>query len=338
MRVMITGATGFIGGHVTRLLIERGVDVIALVRSPEKLTDHMASFGVPTPTHVIGDMTDDHAVAAALDGADAVVHCAAIVSLDLRDNARMAAQNLAGTRAVLGQAAERGLDPIVHLSSTSALFAPGAGPLTVDHPPTVVNFGYGRAKAATETFARSLQDDGRPVAIVYPSGVIGPPAGDAFGETGEGMSGFLSSGMMPTRRAAVSVIDVRDLAAIIAALLVPGHGPRRVMCAGHFLDMGALAEIYRALTGRRFPIAPVHPSLLRLAGRTLDRIRTRVPFSSPMNEEGMTVVTRWEGTVDSDLAGLDVVLRGATASFHDSILAWRNAGLVTDKQIGALAG
>ena len=338
MRVTITGATGFIGGHTAALAVEAGHEVRALVRSTERLEHTMAGFDLPVPDHVVGDMTDPAAVAAALDGAEAVIHCAAVVSLDPRDNAEMIEKNAAGARTVLEQAVEMGLDPVVHVSSTAALFEPEAGPLTVDHPPSSVNFAYCRAKSQAEVAARVLQAASAPVAIVYPSGVIGPAAGTAFGETGEGMARFIASGAIPTRSAAVSITDVRDLAAVLVALLEPGQGSRRIMCGGHLLDMDRLAGIYRELTGRRFPIAPVPPAALRGMGRVLDTVRRVVPFHSPMNEEGMAITTHWEGTVDSDLAGLGVGLRDPKESFADSLVAWHAAGLLTRRQMGDALG
>ena len=192
MRVAVTGATGFIGGHITSQAIAAGHDVVALVRSPEKLEASMASFGIDAPEFLVGDMTDEASVAALLDGVDAVVHTAAIVSLDPRDAERMIDQNALGARLVLGAAAEAGLDPIVHVSSTSALFEPGRGPVRTDDPPTSVPYSYARAKAQAETIARDLQAEGHGLSIVYPGGVIGPPAGDAFGEAGTGITGFIA--------------------------------------------------------------------------------------------------------------------------------------------------
>jgi len=104
MRVMITGATGFIGGHATALAIERGHEVCALVRAPRKLRDVMASFGVAVPRHVTGDMTDADAVAEALEGAGAVIHCAAVVSLPPRDSNELAASNAGTTLLTLSSA------------------------------------------------------------------------------------------------------------------------------------------------------------------------------------------------------------------------------------------
>lgn len=337
MRVMVTGATGYIGGHTAAALTAAGHEVIALVRSAERLEAMSTAFGLPRPDHVVGDMTDPLAVASALADADAVVHCAAVVSLGPDDIDAMIETNAEGARVVLGLAAERGLDPIVHVSSTSALFEPGAGPLTVHHPPTSTPLPYGRTKAACEQVARDLQAQGKPVAIVYPSGVIGPAAGSTFGETGEGVAGFVAGGVMPTHDAAMSVIDVRDLAVIITALVQPERGPRRVMCGGHLLDMAALAEIFRDTTGRRFPMPHVPPALLRGVGRVADKLGSLVSVDTGLTEEGMTVVTRWEGTVDSDLTDWGIELRDPRTSFAEAIAGWHDAGLLTDKQAGLAA-
>ena len=263
MRVMMTGATGFIGGHAAARAISAGHEVCALVRSPDKLEDLRSAFDLPAVDYVVGDMTDPEAVSAAIEGADAAVHCAAVVSLDARGNAQGIENSIAGARLVLHQAHAMELDPIIHLSSMAALFNPGAGSLTVDHPPSPAGFTYGQAKADAEMVARKLQADGAPITIVYPSAVIGPPAGSAFGEASEDMARFTATGILPTRRAAVAISDVRDMASLLVALLEPGHGPRRIMCGGHLVDMDLFASIYRNLTGRRFPMMPLPPAALR---------------------------------------------------------------------------
>lgn len=337
MRVAITGATGFIGGHITHEAMEAGHEVVALVRSPDKLDASMRSFGVEPPVYVVGDMTDQPTITELIDGVDAVVHAAAIVSLDPRDRQRMIDQNALGARLVLGAAAEAELDPIVHLSSTSALFEPGGGPLRADDPPTRAPFAYAMAKAQAEHIARDLQTDGRGVQIVYPSGVIGPPAGDAFGEAGIGITGFLAPAVMPTCHAAMSLIDVRDLAAIVVALLEPGAGPRRFLTTGTHLDMTELAALCAELTGRRFRVPPVPGSMLRCSGIVMDRIRKVIPFYSPLTEEGMTTITRWEGAENTDLSPLDVTLRPIEETMADTMRALRDGGHLKDKHIGRLA-
>ena len=235
MRVMVTGATGFVGAHTTAALLEAGHDVTALVRSRERLDESLSTLGARVPDCVVGDMVDVEAVGAALDGADAVVHCAAVVSLDRRDGALMSSINPTGLRNVVGKAVERGLDPIIYTSSTSALFDLDAGMLTERSEVTSTRHPYGRSKGKCEQIARQFQADGAPVVITYPSGILGPAAGSALGETSVSMAGFVAAGIMPTNaHAALSFIDVRDLAAANVALMEAGRGPRRVMCGGRW--------------------------------------------------------------------------------------------------------
>ena len=337
MRVMVTGATGFVGGHTAKALVDAGHEVTALVRDERRLREVADSLDFDVADPVVGDMTDAAAVDAALEGADAVVHCAAVVSLDRRSEQEMLRANPAGLRNVVGAAVERGLDPIIHTSSTSALFRPGVGRLHPDLPVADCDLAYGRSKALCETSARTYQEQGAPVVITYPSGILGPPAGRALGETAEQMSSFLAGGIMPTRHAAISLIDVRDLAALHAALLEPGRGPRRVMCGGHLLTMEQLAELFRELTGRRFPIPPVPPGALRGAGRAADLLRRAVPLGGPMSEEAMALVTGWQGTDDRSAHVLGVTLRDPRETMEVSLAAWHAAGLITTRQLGRAA-
>lgn len=338
MRVMVTGATGFVGAHTAHALLAAGHEVTALVRDERRLAASMSPFDVPLPDAVVGDMTDATAVAAALDGADAVVHCAAVVSLDRRRAEDMSWVNPTGLRNVVGLAAELGLDPIVTTSSTSALFAPGVGVLSADSPVTTSDLPYARSKAECERIAREYQRDGAPVVITYPSGILGPAAGPALGETSESMAGFVAAGIMPTRRAALSFIDVRDLAAAHVALMQPGLGPRRIMCGGSLVTMDDLAELLGDLTGRRFRIAPVPPAVLRGAGRAVDLLGRHVALDTPMSEEGMVLVTGWQGTDDSTLHDLGIRPRPPRDTMGDALRAWRDADLVADRHLGAAAG
>jgi deazaflavin-dependent oxidoreductase (nitroreductase family) len=333
-RVMLTGATGFVGGHTMAALIRSGHDVTALVRDEQRLRDVATALDVAMPDHVVGDMADGDAVRAALDGADSAIHCAAIVSIDQRRADEMVQRNLEGTRSVLRSALDAGCRQVVHTSSTSALFRPGVGRLSVDMPVTTSTVAYGRSKAACETEARRLQGEGAPLAIVYPSGILGPPAASAFGETAEQMARFVAAGIMPTRRASLSIIDVRDLAALNVALVESGVGAERVMCGGHLLDMEALAEILRGLTGRRFPVPPVPPAALRAAGLAVDAVGRAVPLHSPVGRESMTLVTRWAGTDDSMLERLGVRLRDPRDTMAVSLAAWLDAGMVSSRQAG----
>src|SRR4051794_39180617 len=84
MRVAVTGATGFVGAHTLGALVQDGHDVRVLVRDPERLVRAMAALELDPPDQVLGAMSDQGAVRDLLTGTDAVVHAAAVVSLDRR--------------------------------------------------------------------------------------------------------------------------------------------------------------------------------------------------------------------------------------------------------------
>ncbi len=335
---MVTGGTGFVGAHSTKALLDAGHEVRLLVRQPARIDAALRPLGVAErPDHVVGDMVDEGAVREAVAGCDAVLHCAAVVALDRRRAAEVLDANPRGVRTVVEAAVEAGADSVVHVSSTSALFRPGIERLHADLPPARVASAYGRSKAAAETWVRARQAEGAPITVTYPAGVVGPPAGPAFGEWAEGIVAHLRIGLSPVRSAAVSVIDVRDLGALHAAALVPGQGPRRLLCTGHHLTMSELGEVYRELTGRRFPVVPVPGGLLRATGRVVDAVLRVVPVDSVVTAEAMSVLTQWVPADDAALDELGVRLRPVRETFADAIRGLHAAGRLTDRQVGRLA-
>lgn len=335
---MVTGGTGFVGAHGTRALLDAGHEVRLLVRDPARIDAVLRPLGVEDrPDFVVGDMLDQGAVREAVAGCSAVLHCAAVVALDRRRAAEVLDANPRGVRTVVEAALEAEVDPVVHVSSTSALFRPGVAQVHADLPPAEVRSAYGRSKAMAETWVRERQAEGAPITVTYPAGVVGPPAGPAFGEWADGIVAHLRLGLSPVRSAAVSIIDVRDLGLVHAAVLRPGRGPRRFLCGGHFLTMAGLGAVYRRLTGRRFPVVPVPGGALRATGRVVDLALRVLPVDSVVTAEAMAVLTQWVPTDDRDLAELGIRLRPVDETFADAIRGLHAAGRLTDRQVGHLA-
>ncbi len=299
MHVLVTGGTGFVGGWTAKAIADAGHSIRFLVRNPDRLQTSVAKLGVDVSDFAVGDITDRVSVREALRGCDAVVHSAALVATDPRQTKEMLTTNMQGAQNVLGQSVELGLDPIVHVSSFTALFHPGLETLTADLPVVGGADGYGTSKAQVEIYARGLQDAGAPVNITYPGMVLGPPVGDQFGEAGEGVKAAVQMHAIPGRSAAWLVVDVRDLAALHAALLEPGRGPRRYTAGGHRVPAAELATLLGQIAGTRMVAVPIPDTALRVAGAVLDRAGRFLPFETPFTSAGMQYYTQMPASDDS---------------------------------------
>jgi nucleoside-diphosphate-sugar epimerase len=327
MRVLITGGTGFVGAWTAKAVQDAGHEVRFFARNAGRLATSAEQIGVDISDHVLGDIADAAATATALDGCDAVIHCAAMVSTDPNRADEMLHTNLEGARNVLGGAAAAGIDPIVHVSSFTALFRPDLEVLHADLPVVGGSDGYGRSKAAVEAYARGLQDGGAPVAITYPGMVLGPPAGDQFGEAAEGVEAAVKMRGVPGRSAAWIVIDVRDLAALHVALLEPGRGPRRYMAGGRRIPVGRLAALIGAAADQSLAVYPIPDTALRGAGRLLDTIGPYLPFETPINSAAMQYYTQMPESDDTPSArDLGITQRDPAQTLSDTVDGLRRVG------------
>ena len=327
MRVLITGGTGFVGGWTAKTIADAGHSVRFLVRNPDRLHTSVAKLGVDISDFAVGDITDRVSVRDALGGCDAVVHSAALVATDPRQTNDMLTTNMQGAQNVLGQAVELGLDPIVHVSSFTALFHPGLETLTADLPVVGGADGYGTSKAQVEIYARGLQDAGAPVNITYPGMVLGPPVGDQFGEAGEGVRAALQMHAIPGRSAAWLVVDVRDLAALHAALLEPGRGPRRYTAGGHRVPAAELANMLGDVAGTPMVAIPIPDTALRVAGAVMDTAGRFLPFDTPFTWAGMQYYTQMPASDDSPSEReLGIKYRDPHETMADTFAALRRAG------------
>ena len=339
MRVMVTGGTGYVGAWSVKALVDAGHKVRLLVRDPAKARTMFAALGLPRLPCVTGDMTDEVAVLKALQGCDAVLHCAAVVSTDPRRADEMMAANPRGVELVIGHAVRLGLDPVVHVSSVAALLRPGmTEQLKADLPLGTLDSGYARSKAAAERCVRDLQDKGAPIVITYPGSVTGPAAGRGISEATEGLAQTVAMGSLPSPDAAWSIIDGRDLGAVHAALMVPGLGPRRFMCGGTYLVPADLSATLERITGRSFKVLPMSGALLRGIGWAADAVGRVFPIESVLSHEAMVCFTQMPPSDDLPVRReLGVRYRKIDVTLREALLAARDAGLLTEKQVGKLA-
>lgn len=298
MRVLITGATGFVGSHAARSVRAAGHDLRLLVRTPSKVTAVLGE-GFLDPADVItGDMTDADAVARALEGCDACVHAAAVVGVS--SGGGDLSKNTDGARLVLGQAVATGCDPVIY-TSTVGIFVPPREPvISAASPLADPRSNYGKSKIGTEHFTRGLADADAPIVVFYPGGVTGPDQ-PVLDSNMEGIVESLKRGLPICRTGGVTVIDVRDLATAITAALEPGRGPRRYMAGGRYFDWDRYAALLEQVSGHPLRRFPVSARALRGMGTGLDWVRRIRPIDWPVNRESTEFMTTMCPTDDSAL-------------------------------------
>jgi nucleoside-diphosphate-sugar epimerase len=337
VRVLVTGGTGFVGSHTTAALRARGHDVRLLVRDAARIERALAPFGNPHVDHVQGDVADRASVGHALDGCDAVVHGASVFSFDPREANRIHKTNIRGAETVLGEAARRGLDPIVHFSSFVALL-PCAEPLL--HPdvqPAGGRLAYSRTKAEQERVARRLQEQGAPVVIVQPGSAWGPHDPN-FGESEQLLRNLLTWRAPFVPQGGFSLVDVRDVANAVARAIEPGRGPRRYLLGGQYVTLIELVHELASLTERRLPKVACSDWLVTALVRLGDLVQHLLPWRLPLPSGGIWLTNLRVRTDDSRAAAeLGFRPRPVPETLADMVRSMVAAGRLAPRQAGALA-
>lgn len=330
MRVLVTGATGFIGYHTAKRLRAERHEVRVLVRDREKAARVLAPLDLEREAIVIGDMTDSTAVMRALEGCDAAIHTAAAVSVTT--GRADFSENLRGTETVVGLAIERALYT-VYVSSVIALFDPRQ-PLTENSPIARCKTHYGRSKAECEAWVRERQAAGATVAIVYPAAVVGPED-PGMSESVKAYRSFLRGTLQS--EGGNQMLDVRDLALLLTRMLET-RTTGRVVAAGHFLDWDEFTTLLEEVSGARIPRIRAPGWVLRAASRTLDVVGRVTGQTMPMTGEGIEIATRFSKMSDSKaVAALGVTWRDPHATLSDLFAWFLEAGHLPASAVPALA-
>ena len=171
-KVLITGATGFIGRAVADAAARRGMELRLMLRS-DKYIDHVKHLDYE---RVNGDLTDPDSLRKACEGVDAVFHLAALYSMWVRDVDLLMKTNVEGTRTLLRAAMDAGVDRFVYTSSVAALGVRDDGvpsDETIEWNLDWVNDPYVKSKHLAHLAVKEFITGGAPVVITYPSAPIG---------------------------------------------------------------------------------------------------------------------------------------------------------------------
>jgi dihydroflavonol-4-reductase len=318
MKVLVTGGTGFVGQHSVRALLDAGHTVRLFARSGAKVPFKDLEVAE-------GDVTDAGAVAKAIAGCDAVLHCASVYSLAAKKNAEMLRVNVAGTRTVLEAGIAAGCNPVVHVSSPMALLGstPRGQTLSADSPVGDPLGVYPRTKRDSELVARALQDKGHPVVITYPGSVWGPDD-PYFGESAF-MAQQMVLGRVPlTSRGQYGVVDVRDVAAVHTRAMKPHTRPARYGAFGRAVRHSDLHRMVCEAAGVRRVTIPL-PTLMVISAVPFFQLLAAAGAHLPSSAEGAYLTWR-DHPVDNGASEreLGVTFRPVEESVRDTV-AWLKA-------------
>lgn len=179
---LITGASGFIGGHLAARLVREGYQVRGLVRASSD-TAALAGLGVEL---VRGDLTDPATLPRAAEGCRYVVHCGAMVT-DWALPAEIEAVNVGGTRDLLAASAQAAAQRFVHISSTDVYGHPGTPDVTEAHGSARFANWYAQTKRASEDQVRRAGAGGMETVILRPATVYGPGCRELVLEVGRAL-------------------------------------------------------------------------------------------------------------------------------------------------------
>lgn len=266
-RVVVTGAAGMLGSYLVRRLLSDGHAVTGVDLRASAVPPH------PRLTHHEGDVRDPSALARAVAGADAVVHCAAALPSYPAQLIRSVIVD--GTSAVLAAAHRAGVPRVVHISSTAVYGLPSVVPTPEDHPRAPVDV-YTRAKAEAEEVAEKYRAEGVCVPVLRPKTFLGPGRMGLFAMLFEWAQEGRHFPVLGRGDVRIQMLAIEDLVdGVLLALTAPAElaGDTYNLAAAEF---GTLREDFQAVLdaaghGRRVVSLPARPALATL--RALERTR-----------------------------------------------------------------
>lgn len=262
-RVLVTGATGFVGSAVARVLIADGFKVRVLAR-PNSRRDNLEGLAIEI---VEGDMTDAASLRRAMAGARYLFHVAADYRLWAKNPEDIVRNNMTGTRAIMTAALEARIERLVYTSSVATLGfrandVPGDETLPLTEQDAIG--AYKRSKVVAERLVeRMVAESALPAVIVNPSTPIGPrdikptPTGRVIVEAASGrIPAFVDTGL--------NLVHVDDVAAGHLLALKHGKIGERYILGGEDVSLRQMLADIAALAGRKpptisLPRAPLFP-------------------------------------------------------------------------------
>jgi dihydroflavonol-4-reductase len=279
MQVFLTGATGFLGSHVARVLAEQGADLRLLVRPSSNLRN---LEGLKAET-AIGDLRDSASLEKAMAGCEVIFHVAADYRLWVRDPNEMYRSNVEGTRAIIEAARKNGARSVVYTSSVATVGFTGNGhPADEDSPVALADMigHYKRSKFMAEQVALEAGGGAMRVVTVNPTTPIGEQDVKPT-PTGRIVVDFLKRKFPAYVDTGLNLVDVRECARGHVAALEKGKSGERYILGGEDLTLKQILDKLGAISGLPSPKVKLPYFVAYLAGAVDETVSGRMLGREP---------------------------------------------------------
>jgi nucleoside-diphosphate-sugar epimerase len=289
MRIALTGASGYTGGRLLETLRKRSDEVRVLARASSGAAARLRSTASAV---VAGDLADEAAIAALVEGCDAVLHVAAVYRTAGHPDEYYREVNVLGTQRLLEAAARAGVRRFVH-TSTVGVHGDVKNPPADETAPTAPGDVYQRTKAEAEALAlRYHRERGVPVAVVRPGAIYGPLETrllKLFRAIARGRYAVVGSG-----RSFYHPVYVDDLVrGFLLALECPeAVGESFLICGPRYVSQDELAALVAKHTGGR--VLPFHVPAwpLRAAGALVEALCVPFGIDPPLHRRRVDFWTK----------------------------------------------
>ena len=280
MKAFVTGATGFLGSHVARGLVDQGAELRLLVRA----TSDLRNIADLNAERVVGDLRDPASIVKAVGGCEVVFHVAADYWLWVRDPQEMYRSNVEGTRGLLEAARKQGARRVVYTSSVATMGFGSNGHasghladrrLTDEDSPVSIRdmIGhYKRSKFMAEEVAVEAARSGQDVVIVNPTTPIGERDVKPT-PTGRIVLDFLKRKFPAYVKTGLNLVDATECARGHIQALEKGRRGQRYILGGENLTLKQILDRLAAITGLKSPTVKL-PYVFALATGVVDEMVT----------------------------------------------------------------
>lgn len=321
MKCALTGTAGHLGSNLIPVLTSRGYLVKALVRG-ESRNDAQVEM-------IRGDVLDKDSLSRLMDGCDALIHCAAVISVNGDKEGKVHQTNVEGTRMVMEAAKKAGVKRVIHISSIHAHEQAPDREILDENRQLVGerSFAYDRSKRAGQEIALSYNGDGMDVLVMNPTSIIGPfdnkpsKMGKVIIDLYRGKLPFVFSG-------GFDFCDSRDVATAIVNGLSMGRAGENYLLGGKWHSFNELAEYMSKAAGKK--IRPLSlPVFLGTLGLPVVHAMGRISKSEPLyTHEALVAIAEGNRFISSEKAKkeLDYSIRPLSATIGDTISWFKQNG------------